>query len=104
VRSPPPPVLSPPLTSPPVSPYAFKEVDAYAQPSGDAAGGSSVTETVELDDGEAAEADYGFKMPENFDIPQDYIQLIVPKKSLGMMFLPILAIFILIFFKAVFAF
>jgi hypothetical protein len=89
VRSPPSPVLSPPLTSPPVSPYPFNEVDAHAQPSCDAAGGSSVTETVELDAGEAAEADYGFKMPENFDIPQDYIQLIVPKKSLGKMSLPI---------------
>ena len=30
-------------------------------------------------------ADNGFKMPENFDIPQDYIQQIVPKRSTGKM-------------------
>jgi hypothetical protein len=28
-------------------------------------------------------ADSGFKMPENFDIPQDYIQQIVPKRTPG---------------------
>jgi hypothetical protein len=27
--------------------------------------------------------DTGFKMPENFDIPQDYIQQIVPKRTPG---------------------
>ena len=69
---------------------------ARAQPSGAATDGSSVPEPVEEQEDEhieEEEADYGFKMPENFDIPQDYIQLIVPKKSLGKMPCPIFSHF-----------
>ena len=46
---------------------------------------STSLEKTEQEEGEEFQEDQGFKMPENFDIPQDYIQLIVPKRSKGKM-------------------
>jgi hypothetical protein len=82
------PAVPPPTAVPAVKPGDLRgeEIHYQASAEDDEAHGAEQPEEVknDLDDtSDGGGQDYGFKMPENFDIPQDYIQQIVPKRSLG---------------------